>query len=156
MGIKQMRRGILLCVLLGSSIGIGMAQERLQGLFEGTYTVGGINSAVMRKMEMYIRISGTRITGRSYIHEGRGKPTELELSGVLFNDFSVYLEETGMVPDGNSGVLVPIFRKYQLKYSGDFEEVWMKGFWQEVSDAPLDEKRRIGRVQLRKVRADKA
>lgn len=150
------RKTILLVLLLCSSMTTLRAQDRWQGLYEGTYTVGGINSSVTRKMELYIRIAGTRISGRSYIYEGKAKPLEIEISGMLFNDFSVYLEETGVVSEGVESTSSPILRKYQLKFSGNFEEVWMKGFWQEVSDAPLDEKRRIGRVQLRKVRADKA
>ena len=140
--------------LLFSSLG---AQERLQGLFEGYLTEGGIASSRKIRLEMFLRFKGHEISGRSYVHLGEGKVVEMELKGYLYGDFSVYLQEVRYIPmDDKKQEKAPFFRKYQMQYSGNFEEVVLTGFWQEETETPLGTKRAIGKVRLRKVRGSKA
>jgi hypothetical protein len=129
--------GLIFFLYTGTTYG----QERLQGLFEGTLTLGGLESSRRLRLEMAIRIQDGRVSGRSYVHLGRNE---------------IYLEETKEIALPGEKPLSPYPRKYQLKYSGSFEEVFLNGFWQQASDAPLEEGRQLGRVRLRKTRGGKA
>ena len=153
----QFRYGPLLfglLLLMTSSLG---AQKRLEGLFEGYLTVGGLESSRKLRLEIFVRFKGQEINGRSYVHLGRGQVVEMELSGYLYGDFSVYLQEIRHIPANEEDkVKPPYFRKYQLQYGGNFEEVILTGFWQEETDVPLGKQRAIGRVRLRKVNSSKA
>lgn len=152
----QIRVWILLSAVFLWAPGAG-AQERLQGLFEGTLTVGGLESSRKIRLEMFLRFKGQEISGRSYVHLENRQVVEMELKGYLYGDFSVYLQEVGYIQsDEQSPEQPPYFRKYQMQYSGNFEEVILTGFWQEETDAPLGEKRELGRVRLRKVKGSKA
>ena len=61
-----------------SSLG---AQKRLEGLFEGYLTVGGLESSRKLRLEIFVRFKGQEISGRSYVHLGKGQVVEMELSG---------------------------------------------------------------------------
>ena len=136
--------------------GTTYSQERLQGLFEGTLTLGGLESSRRLRLEMAIRIQDGRVSGRSYVHLGRNEILEMELRGYFYQDFSIYVEEIKEIALPGEKPLSPYPRKYQLKYSGSFEEVFLNGFWQQASDAPLEEGLQLGRVRLRKTRGGKA
>jgi hypothetical protein len=134
-----------------------VAQERLQGLFEGTLTVGGLESSRKLRIELFLRFTGREISGRSYVYLEKGQMVEMELRGYMYRDFSVYLQEIRHIPpDRPDQVRPPYFRKYQLQYSGNFEEVKLNGFWQEETAQPLSTGRAIGKVSLRKVKGSKA
>lgn len=140
--------------LLANSL---QAQQRLQGLFEGHLTVGGLESSGKLRLEMFLRFEGQKVNGRSYVHLGKGQVVEMELSGYLYSDFSIYLQEIKHIPGHEGDALKPpYFRRYQMQYSGNFEEVILTGFWQEVTDMPMGKQRAIGRVRLRKVNGSKA
>jgi hypothetical protein len=133
------------------------AQKRLQGLFEGSLTVGGLESSQKLKLEMFLRFDGQEISGRSYVHLAKGQVVEMELQGYLYSDFSVYLQEIRHIPANEEDqVKPPYFRKYQMQYSGNFEEVILTGFWQEETEVPLGKQRVIGKVRLRKINGSKA
>lgn len=136
--------------------GATYSQERLQGLFEGSLTLGGLESSRRLRLEMILRIEDGRVSGRSYVHLGRNEILEMELRGYFYQDFSIYLEETKEIGLPGEKSLSAYPRKYQLKYSGSFDEVYLNGFWQQVSEAPLEEGRQLGRVRLRKTRGGKA
>ncbi|MBK6947868.1 MAG: hypothetical protein IPH16_07215 [Haliscomenobacter sp.] len=133
------------------------AQKRLEGLFQGNLTVGGLSSSRKMKVEMYLKIDKQQVEGRSYVHLGPGKTVEMRLRGIFYGDFSIYLEEVQEILPGASGqAIAPYPRKYQLMYSGHFDDVQLTGFWQQVIDAPFDKKRHLGRIKLTKVQASKA
>ncbi len=133
------------------------AQKRLQGLFEGSLTVGGLESSQKLKLEMFLRFDGQEISGRSYVHLAKGQVVEMELQGYLYSDFSVYLQEIRHIPANEEDqIKPPYFRKYQMQYSGNFEEVILTGFWQEETEVPLGKQRVIGKVRLRKINGSKA
>lgn len=134
----------------------GYSQQRLEGLFEGILTVGGLDGSGTQRLEMYLKIDRRQISGRSYLHLAGNKTIEMEIRGVFYQDFSIYLEEIAPVNAIEDLKQAPFPRKYQLMYSGSFDEVILTGFWQQVSDSPLDDKRQIGRVKLKKVRNNKA
>lgn len=134
----------------------GYSQQRLEGLFEGTLTIGGLDGAASQRLEMYLKIDRRQISGRSYVHLAGNKTIEMELRGVFYQDFSIYLEEVAPVDGVEDAKQAPFTRKYQLMYSGSFDEVLLTGFWQQASDSPLDDKRQIGRIKLKKVRNNKA
>lgn len=133
------------------------AQKRLEGLFQGELTVGGLGSSRKIKVEMYLKIDKRQVEGRSYVHLAPGKTAEMQLRGIFYDDFSIYLEEVQEVsPRASEQASAPYPRKYQLLYSGHFEEVQLTGFWQQVIDTPFDKKRHLGRIKLTKIQASKA
>ncbi|MBK8044642.1 MAG: hypothetical protein IPK21_19440 [Haliscomenobacter sp.] len=133
------------------------AQKRLEGLFQGELTIGGLGSSRKIKVEMYLKINKRQVEGRSYVHLAPGKTVEMHLQGVFYDDFSIYLEEVQEIaPGAPEQTTSPYPRKYQLRYSGHFDEVQLTGFWQQVIDTPFDKKRHLGRIKLVKVQASKA
>lgn len=145
---------ITLGILLPAAL---FAQKRLEGLFEGTITLGGLESSRAIRVEMYLKINQQQVSGRSYVHLKEGKTVEMELRGWFYEDFSIYMEEfREITPRDEEAGAAPFFRKYQLKYGGNFDDVRLTGFWQEVTETPFSKQRQLGRVRLAKVKTSKA
>ncbi len=153
-----LRRLFAVLFVLGLCVSPSLhAQKRLEGLFQGSLTLGGLGSSRKVKVEMYLKIDKKQVEGRSYVHLAPGKTVEMQLRGIFYDDFSIYLEEVGEIQPGAPGQAnAPYPRKYQLMYSGHFEDVQLTGFWQQVIDTPFDKKRHLGRIKLAKVLASKA
>ncbi len=149
-------KGWMLACCIGITVSL-FGQARLEGLFEGTITLGGLESSQKMRVDMFLKINQYEITGRTYAHTSEGKVVEMELRGWRYEDYSVYLEETREVVhrDGEPEQ-APMKRKYQLRYGGNFNEVQLTGFWQEITDTPFNKQRQLGKVKLVKVKSSKA
>ncbi|RME95046.1 MAG: hypothetical protein D6772_13735 [Bacteroidetes bacterium] len=132
-------------------------QLQLDGLWEGTLTIGGIESRTGYRLEIYIERKGnSRVEGRSYLHVSPQRIVEMRFSGTLYSDFSLYIDEVAFMSEGDD--FVPDFmRKYQLQWKRSVEGSSLNGYWQEIRERNLlDETRQRGRVFLHKVKDHKA
>ncbi|MEO0337908.1 MAG: hypothetical protein AAF242_01715 [Bacteroidota bacterium] len=142
----------LLCFFL-FSISTNAQSSRLEGNWEGTITIGGLDSAEEIPFELYLKKDGNRqLVGRSYIHFDKDEIVEMEVKGTLFGDFSIYLKDTEFIPFPGEENDPPYERKYQLQYQPSIWSTKMVGFWQELTDQYFSEKRRLGRINLKKVK----
>ena len=126
------------------------AQATLDGLWEGTMTVGGIYSDEALPMQLYITVEDGVISGRSYVTLPDGKILRMDLEGQLYGDRSFSLYEIDFVGDSENLIMPEFNRQYQIVYKPDIWDSTLKGFWQEVTPQTFGEKRRRGRMTLRK------
>ncbi len=130
--------------------------QTLEGQWEGTMTLGGINSARTVPFSLYIYRNGERIWGRSYLHLGPGQIIAMDLKGWLYHDRSIGLQESRFAGDPADGLTPPYFRKYQLLFKRGIYDGSLNGYWQEVRDEALHDTREGGRIYLKKKEPDKA
>jgi len=129
-------------------------QDFLEGSWKGKYTFG-IHSDYGYPFEIFIRIKGRKITGRSYLVTPDKKKVEMDVSGYLFQDLSFVLEETSMVKSPET-IENSFFRKYQLRFKGDIWTKNLEGFWQEIMDDNFNKTRKVGKILLTKEKDNKA
>jgi len=129
-------------------------QDFLEGSWKGKYTFG-IHSDHGYPFEIFIRIKGRKITGRSYLVTPDKKKVEMDVSGYLFQDLSFVLEETSMVKSPET-IENSFFRKYQLRFKGDIWTKNLEGFWQEIMDDNFNKTRKVGKILLTKEKDNKA
>ncbi|MCP9236107.1 hypothetical protein [Lewinella sp. JB7] len=132
------------------------AQTSLDGLWEGTMTVGGIYSNEALPMQLYITTDGSRVTGRSYVTLPDGKVLRMDLSGYYYGDRSLSLVEISFVGDGDNAIMPEFNRQYQIVYKPDLWDSELRGYWQEVSDHTFSDTRRRGRMILKKQKKERA
>jgi hypothetical protein len=132
------------------------AQASLNGLWEGTMTVGGIYSNEALPMQLYITVDGPKIEGRSYVTLPDGEILQMHLSGYLYGDRSISLTEVRFIGDGDNAIIPEFNRQYQILYKPDIWNSELRGFWQEVTDATFKDTRRRGRMVLRKHKGERA
>lgn len=148
-----MKTALLLSFLLPLCL---PAQDALDGLWEGTMTVGGIYSDQALPMQLYITTQGRRVSGRSYVTLPDGKIVRMDLEGYLYQDRSLTLAEINFVGDGENDVIPEFNRQYQIVYKPDLWDSTLKGFWQEVTPQTFRHDRRRGRMTLRKQKDERA
>ena len=134
----------------------GFAQKGLEGLWEGTITKGGIYSEAGDRVELFLEVEGSKISGRSYVHMPDGKVVEMELKGSFYQDRSIYLEDIEFVPPADSSYVPPFSRKYQLIYTRSIWNNKLEGYWQQIIPTPFHSSRKRGRIFLKKVSSKKA
>jgi hypothetical protein len=129
-------------------------QEFLAGSWKGKYTFG-IHSDYGYPFEIFLRIEGRKITGRSYLVTPDKRKVEMDISGYLFQDLSFIIEETSMIksPETTEN---SFFRKYQLRFKGDIWTKNLEGYWQEIIDNNFDKTRKVGKILLTKEKENKA
>lgn len=149
------RFGMLIICLFFHSPTI-MAQEKLEGLWKGTITDGGLDSENSYEFEVFLKKEGKQIKGKSYVHLDRGKIIEMEVRGILYGDLSIYMTDVEFIPLEDSGLKPRYTRKYQLLYRPSIWETTLNGYWQEIIPTPFFEGRDRGRVFLKKVKKNKA
>ncbi|NJB85006.1 hypothetical protein GGR26_000751 [Lewinella marina] len=132
------------------------AQPALDGLWEGTMTVGGLYSDQALPMQLYLTIRGQQVTGRSYVTLPNGNILRMDLQGYLYHDRSLALAEINFVGDSDNDVIPEFSRQYQIVYKPDLWDSTLKGFWQEMSTEHLGKDRRLGRIVLRKQKQERA
>ena len=132
------------------------AQTSLEGLWEGTMTVGGIYSDEALPMQLYITIEDQVITGRSYVTLPDGKVLRMDLSGQYYHDRSFSLVEINFVGDPENKIIPEFNRQYQIVYKPDLWDSVLKGYWQEITPQTFHETRRRGRMLLRKRKDERA
>lgn len=151
-----MKKGLLMLLFVGSMLPILSAQKHLEGLWSGEITKGGIYSKEAYKFELYIEVEKGKIKGRSYIYVENDEIIQMDVNGKLYEDRSIYLTDIEFIPIEGSTLIPPFTRKYQLVYNRSIWENSMEGYWQEIIPKPLAEKRRRGRISLKKIKDSKA
>ena len=137
--------------ILASSFTLLTAQHRLDGIWEGKITVGGLASTETWPLEIFLKVEGEKIKGRVYVHKPSGEVIETDVSGWLYGDWSAYLKDVEFIPRPQEQNAPQYIRKYQLKYERSIWETTLDGYWQEITeDKTLSEKRELGRIQLQK------
>jgi hypothetical protein len=129
-------------------------QAFLEGSWKGKYTYG-IQNEYGYPFEIFLRIDGRKITGRSYLVTPDKKKVEMDISGYLFQDLSFIIEETAIIKSPETSEN-SFFRKYQLRFKGDIWTKNLEGYWQEIIDNNFDRTRKVGRVLLTKEKENKA
>ncbi|MCB9080202.1 MAG: hypothetical protein H6555_00645 [Lewinellaceae bacterium] len=152
----MMRFPGLLCLGLVLSVTTSLSAQRiLEGQWRGTLT-NGLSSNQGYPFELFLKVDKQKVSGRSYVYLPDGKFIEMEVHGVIYEDFSIYLEDLRLVaaPDRP----IPDFlRKYQLAFKGDIWKKNLYGYWQEVvDDDPTSKRRRLGKIVITKVENSKA
>lgn len=146
----------LTLILLAAVTTTGYTQHRLDGLYEGTLTRGGIYSKEGLRFELLLEVKGNKVKGRSYIHISENEVIEMDIRGILYNDRSIYLEDTNFVSQTDSEITPPFNRKYQLVFNRSIWDSTLEGYWQEIRTDVFHEKRHRGRIFLKKVGGSKA
>ena len=129
-------------------------QAFLEGSWKGKYTYG-IQNEFGYPFEIFLRIDGRKITGRSYLVTPYKRKVEMDISGYLFQDLSFIIEETAIIKSPETSEN-SFFRKYQLRFKGDIWTKNLEGYWQEIIDNNFDRTRKVGRVLLIKEKENKA
>ncbi|MFN7117240.1 MAG: hypothetical protein ACK4TA_10605 [Saprospiraceae bacterium] len=145
-----MRLFFTLSLFVGTSLLLS-AQNRLEGLWEGSITLDGIHSPNEHRFQMLLRYKDGGVTGRSYIYLKNGEIIEMKIKGRLFDDWSLSIYDIEFLPIAGSDFKPPFKRKYQLLYQTSIWETTLNGYWQEVREEALDPKRELGRITLRKL-----
>ena len=152
-----MRNIFLFIIAIGCSLSASMAQEPIEGLWEGTITIGGLESRQGYKFELFLEvIDGRKIKGRSYVYIAKDDILEMDISGWLYNDRSIYFEDVDFIPVEGSTVFPRFNRKYQMIFNRSIWESTLEGYWQEMIHDPFDTRRERGRLSLRKKDSKKA
>jgi len=130
----------------------------LSGYWKGYITQGSLEATVGLTFEMYLEVKGTIVKGRTLVHEKDGTVIEMSVSGHLYSDNSIYLEEEAFVPAEGSAAKSTHNKKYQFIYKRSiFEsENSLDGYWQEIIKTPMSLKRRRGKIVMQKVTTSKA
>ena len=153
---KGVKAAMVLFVILVSGWSLS-AQEQLNGLWEGVLTKGNLESRDGYRFELYLKVEGSGITGRSYLYLEKGKIVEMELSGYIYEDRSVYLKEEEWIPREGITMDPPFLRKFQLLYSRSIWENKLEGYWQElVPGGEVLKTKEYGRIFLKRFTPDKA
>lgn len=145
-------RGMLLFNILILATTSADAQVTLAGAWEGSITIGGINSSQSLPMELYLIVKGNFIEGRSYVKMPDGKIIQMNLEGTYHYDHSMSLREVEFVGDPRNTYLPKFNRQYQLVWKADLWDAEITGFWQEITRKTFDNYRRRGRIKLKKVK----
>lgn len=150
-----MLRPLLFTLALLSAFTLS-AQLQLDGLWEGTITTGGIESTQGYPVQLYLKRAGKKVTGRSYVYLSETKIIEMELTGRLYDDLSIYIDEVEYVSHQQGEELPDFLRKYQLMWNRSINGSSINGYWQEIRQEIFDTKRQRGRIFLRQVVNSKA
>lgn len=130
----------------------GQKSGGLEGLWQGTMTLNGLNDNKGVKFELYLTRQNKQLVGKSYLHLSKDHVIEMEVHGTLYGDLSIYLEDKEYIPEPGVDSKPPYTRKYQLMYMPSIWTTKMEGFWQEITPQYFSEKRRLGRIKLKKTK----
>ena len=126
------------------------AQKGLDGVWEGTITIGGIYSTQALPIQLYLTVEGNRVEGRSYVKTGENTTVQMHLSGRVFRDNSIQLSEVEFIGDEENDQFPKFNRQYQLIWKRDLWEAGLNGYWQEVTNITFAKFRQRGRLKLTK------
>jgi len=133
------------------------AQHFLEGRWEGTlndYDSLGVKTTY--RVELFLEKEGDEISGRCFVHLSPGKVIAMEVFGHQYFDRSIYLSDQKYLgPDLQKKP--PYYRIYQLLPNRSIWKTTLDGYWQQsVSTDPLNKKRRLGTIELKKLDNSKA
>jgi hypothetical protein len=150
-----MSRSFLLTLALFSAFTLS-AQLQLTGLWEGTISLSGPEGFANYPLQVYLDKAGKKVTGRCYIYLTNEQIVETQLSGRLYDDLSIYIDDIVFVPNDKDDYEPPFLRKYQLIWQRGINGSALNGYWQETRKDIFAESRQRGRIALRKVVDSKA
>ncbi|MEM1214514.1 MAG: hypothetical protein AAGJ82_02430, partial [Bacteroidota bacterium] len=107
-------------------------------------------------MQLYLDKRGKRVTGRAYIYLTHERVLETELTGRLYDDLSIYVDETKFIPNDYFTTAPDFLRKFQFIWRRSISGSSLNGYWQQITDEVFDTKRQRGRVYLKKITNEKA
>lgn len=147
-----------LALLLGCLCWTGhvFAQSHLNGLWEGTMTVGGLQSTQGYPIEMVLEQRGKKVSGRTYLHLSKDRIIEMAVEGRIYDDRSIYFDEIEFINNDGEDWIPPFMRKYQVAWRRGIYENTINGFWQEIKPEVFETSRERGRIVMKKVQAKKA
>ena len=153
-----MQKLLLTCCLLGTFCMASFAQVSLEGSWEGTITIGGLDSKDSYKFELVLARSGKRgkLKGRSFVHISPDEVIEMDIGGRLYGDQSMYLEDIFFLPSEGKEATPPYNRKYELIFNRSIWDSNLQGYWQEKRPDPFFPMRSRGRIFLKKKKASGA
>ncbi len=149
-----MKNWLILCFWLMGACSL-FGQGRFEGLWEGEMTFGGLYSEQKYRFQLWLQEKGGAIKGRSYVYLQPEKVIEMEIKGSIYNDLSIYLRDITFIETVKGSFQPPFKRKYQLLFKRTIWETALEGYWQEILDTPMDDKRALGRIKLQKVKTMK-
>lgn len=152
-----MRKFILSCLFWSIICAPTFSQVSLEGSWVGTITTGGLNSKQTYKFELILARSGKNgLKGRSFVHVSPSEVIEMDISGKLYGDQSIYLEDLIYLPSEGKEAAPPYDRKYELIFNRSIWNSNLEGFWQEKRPDPFFPMRSRGRIYLKKKKASGA
>lgn len=150
-----MKRLLLVCALAVFATSFSLAQESdpLEGRWEGVITKNGLQSQEGYKFELFIKVTKGRISGRSYIHISDTHIVQMDVTGNMYGDRSVYLEDINFITSEEDTYVPPFARKYQFIHNRSIFDSKLEGYWQQIIQDPLNERRERGRILLKKIKS---
>lgn len=130
---------------------LGNAQRYLPGLWQGTLIQGDEEYPI----EIFIVRNRQKLSGRTYIYLGDQETVEAEINGRLHKDLSMNLLESRIVHPEVPDDSLHFLHHFQLIYTRSFNDLELRGHWQDWKHNPTDPKRRRGTLTLKR-KASKA
>jgi len=123
--------------------------SQIDGHWVGTLTEGEREYP----FEVYIKLNGSRIEARTFIHLNDTLQIEMQANGLWHRDRSLNLYDLELLNPHQFqyGEELPFLRTYQMIYHRSFHDRLMEGWWQEKHRNTYDPKRRKGFLQLQRV-----
>jgi len=133
------------------------ANKHLSGYWKGYITQGSLEATAGLPFEMYLEVKGSKVRGRTYVHQKDGKVVEMSVAGYLYSDNSIYLEEEVFI-DREDATKPTHTKKYQFIHNRSIFESdnSLDGYWQEIIEMPMALKRRRGKIVMKKGSIGKA
>lgn len=129
------------------------SQKRPVGKWEGTLT-NGLHSQSGQRFELFLEIKGKVVRGKTFIYNENDEATAMDIEGTLYDDRSIYFEEVR--PSAGQSTDPVYTRKYQLLFTRSIWDSTLDGYWQEIHVSPLDQKRKMGKIVMKKAAGSKA
>ena len=131
------------------------AQEghSLEGRWEGVITKNGLETDDGYKFELFLEVENGFVKGRSYIHLSDTLIVEMDISGRLYGDRSVYIEDINYISSSHSDYIPNFARKYQFLHNRSVFGSTLEGYWQQKIKDPFNEQRNRGRILLKKIKS---
>lgn len=150
--IKFLEMKYLLSLFFSLFLIMGIqAQQYLPGLWTGTLT----ENEKEYKVEIFIIKNRRNLSGRSYIYLSDQEVVQGELKGRLHDDLSMNLYDMKIVSPEEVIDSLHFPRHFQLIYHRSFNDMELRGHWQDWHHRASDPKRKQGRIVLER-KASKA
>lgn len=156
-----MLRFLFLFLAFGIFSTPSIAQKKdkyLSGHWKGYITQGSLEATTGLPFELYLEARGGKVKGRTYVYLENGEVIEMEVSGIVYPDHSIYLEENRFVETAGFDSKPNHNKKYQFIHNRSIfdSENTLDGYWQEIIETPFSKKRRRGKIFMRKMTEKKA
>lgn len=145
---------VLTIILLLTCMGLtSWGQKGLEGHWIGTITQGTEEF----RFELYLKRSNrNQLEARTFVHLSDSTYVEMAANGVIHSDWSINLYDFELIRPEKSNEEIHFIRTYQLLFRREFNEYFIKGWWQEKEVSTMDPQRRNGYIFLEKSTLHKA